>query len=246
MNDKLKEEIRKTLGILKNGGVILYPTDTIWGLGCDATNPEAVKRIYDIKKRADNKSMLVLLDDAGKIASYADVPDIALDLIEVADKPTTIIYPGAKRLAPNLIAEDDYKRMLVQTLSDRLAEATAEKLHEDVRKKLWGYAPDENLSVKDLHNEKYQGIRPAVGYPSLPDQSVNFLLDELLDMKQIGISLTENGMMKPHASVCGLMFAHPASRYFSIGKIGEDQLADYAARRGMSIEETKKFLAANL
>lgn len=80
MNDKLKEEIRKTLGILKNGGVILYPTDTIWGLGCDATNPEAVKRIYDIKKRADNKSMLVLLDDAGKIASYADVPDIALDL----------------------------------------------------------------------------------------------------------------------------------------------------------------------
>lgn len=143
-------------------------------------------------------------------------------------------------------AEDDYKRMLVQTLSDRLAEATAEKLHEDVRKKLWGYAPDENLSVKDLHNEKYQGIRPAVGYPSLPDQSVNFLLDELLDMKQIGISLTENGMMKPHASVCGLMFAHPASRYFSIGKIGEDQLADYAARRGMSIEETKKFLAANL
>lgn len=106
MNDKLKEEIRKTQGILKNGGVILYPTDTIWGLGCDATNPEAVKRIYDIKKRADNKSMLVLLDDAGKIASYADVPDIALDLIEVADKPTTIIYPGAKRLAPNLITED--------------------------------------------------------------------------------------------------------------------------------------------
>lgn len=145
-----------------------------------------------------------------------------------------------------LHAEDDYKRMLVQTLSDRLAEATAEKLHEDVRKRIWGYAPEENLSVKDLHNEKYQGIRPAVGYPSLPDQSVNFLLDELLDMKQIGITLTENGMMKPHASVSGLMFAHPASRYFSIGKIAADQLADYAARRGMKIEEAKKFLAANL
>lgn len=106
MNDKLKEEIRKTLAILKNGGIILYPTDTIWGLGCDATNAEAVKRIYEIKQRADHKSMLVLLEDAGKIASYADVPDIALDLIEVADKPTTIIYPGARRLAPNLIAED--------------------------------------------------------------------------------------------------------------------------------------------
>ena len=104
MNDKLKEEIRKIQEILKNGGIILYPTDTIWGLGCDAT--KAVKRIYEIKKRVDNKSMLVLLDDAGKIASYADVPAIALDLIEVADKPTTIIYPGAKRLAPGLIAED--------------------------------------------------------------------------------------------------------------------------------------------
>mgnify|MGYP000130724361 FL=1 len=97
-----------------------------------------------------------------------------------------------------------------------------------------------------MHNEKYQGIRPAVGYPSLPDQSVNFVLNELLDMKQIGISLTENGMMKPHASVSGLMFAHPASCYFSIGKIGEDQLTDYANRRGMNIEEMKKFLAANL
>ena len=145
-----------------------------------------------------------------------------------------------------LYADDDYKRMLVQTLADRLAEATAERVHEEARKKLWGYAPDENLSIKDLHNEKYQGIRPAVGYPSLPDQSVNFILDELLDMKQIGISLTENGMMKPHASVSGLMFAHPAARYFSIGKIGEDQLADYAARRGMSVEEAKKFLAGNL
>lgn len=106
MNDKLKEEIRKADEVLKQGGVILYPTDTIWGLGCDATNEEAVKRIYEIKKRVESKSMLVLLDDAGKIASYADVPDIALDLIEVADKPTTIIYPGAKRLAPNLIGEE--------------------------------------------------------------------------------------------------------------------------------------------
>ena len=146
----------------------------------------------------------------------------------------------------HLYDKDDYKRMLVQTLADRLAEATAEKLHEDIRKTTWGYAPNENLSVKDLHNEKYQGIRPAVGYPSLPDQSVNFVLNELLDMKQIGISLTENGMMKPHASVSGLMFAHPASCYFSIGKIGEDQLTDYANRRGMNIEEMKKFLAANL
>ncbi len=124
-----------------------------------------------------------------------------------------------------LYPDDAYKRMLVQTLADRLAEATAEKLQEEVLPK---------------------ALRPAVGYPSLPDQSVNFLLDELLDMKQIGIGLTENGMMRPHASVSGLMIAHPAAHYFSVGRIGDDQLADYAARRGLPIEVMRKFLATNL
>ena len=106
LDDKIKEEIRKTQQVLKDGGVILYPTDTIWGLGCDATNEQAVKKIFEIKKRANTQAMLILLDDAGKIASYCDVPDIALSIIEVTDKPTTIIYPNAKRLAPSLIAED--------------------------------------------------------------------------------------------------------------------------------------------
>ena len=155
----------------------------------------------------------------------------------------------ATTIDPNmelLFKEDDYKLMLVKTLAERLAEAAAEKVHEDIRKKIWGYAPDEKLTKRELLNEEYQGIRPAVGYPSLPDISVSFLLDELLDMKQIGISLTENGMMQPHASVCGLMFAHPASRYFSVGKIGTDQLADYAKRRGVPVEVMRKYLAANL
>ena len=145
-----------------------------------------------------------------------------------------------------LYERDPYKHLLVQTLSDRLAEAATEKMHEYVRKEVWGYAKDEDLTIPELLIEKYQGIRPAVGYPSLPDQSINFLLDELLNMKQIGIKLTENGAMYPHASVCGLMFAHPAAEYFSVGKIGEDQLQDYARRRGKSIEEMRKFLAANL
>ena len=141
---------------------------------------------------------------------------------------------------------DDYKLMLVKTLGERLAEAAAEKVHETIRKSVWGYAKDEHLTMKQLLNEDYQGIRPAVGYPSLPDISVSFLLDELLDMKRIGIKLTENGMMQPHASVCGLMFAHPASRYFSVGKIDEEQLADYAARRGCEVSEIRKYLVANL
>lgn len=145
-----------------------------------------------------------------------------------------------------LYENDPYKRMLVQTLADRLAEAATEKMHEYVRKVAWGYAKDENLSIPDLLKEKFQGIRPAVGYPSLPDQSVNFLLNDLLHMEQIGITLTENGAMRPHATVCGLILAHPAARYFAVGKIGNDQLEDYARRKKMSVEETRKFLAANL
>jgi len=94
--------------------------------------------------------------------------------------------------------------------------------------------------------ERWQGIRPAVGYPSLPDTSLNFVIDELIDMKQIGIRLTESGAMKPHASVSGLMMAHQAARYFSVGKIGTDQLADYARRRGLPVEVMRKFLGGNL
>lgn len=145
-----------------------------------------------------------------------------------------------------LYENDPYKRMLVQTLADRLAEAATEKMHEYVRKVAWGYTKDENLSIPDLLREKFQGIRPAVGYPSLPDQSVNFLLNDLLHMEQIGITLTENGAMRPHATVCGLILAHPAARYFAVGKIGNDQLEDYARRKKMSVEEIRKFLAANL
>ena len=89
-------------------------------------------------------------------------------------------------------------------------------MHQHIRKHVWGYAPDENLSMQQLLNEEYQGIRPAIGYPSLPDISTSHILDELLQLKRIGIRLTENGMMQPHASVSGLMFAHPAAHYFSV------------------------------
>lgn len=141
---------------------------------------------------------------------------------------------------------DAYKKMMAQLLADRLAEAAAERVHEQVRKEYWGYAKDEQLTIAEMLVEKFQGIRPAIGYPSLPDTSLNFVLDELLDMKQIGIRLTGSGAMKPHASVSGLMLAHPEARYFNLGKIGEDQLRDYARRRGLPVEVLRKFLAANL
>ena len=139
--------------------------------------------------------------------------------------------------------DDDYRHLLSQTLADRLAEATAEAGHQLVRRTLWGYAPDENLTVEELFQERYQGRRPAVGYPSLPDQSLNFQLGRLLDFQELGIRLTESGAMLPHASTSGLMISHPQARHFGIGPIGDDQLMDYARRRGLSPDVLRPFLA---
>lgn len=143
-------------------------------------------------------------------------------------------------------SSDDYMKMMAQLIADRLAEATAERMHEEVRKHYWGYAKDEHLTMDELHLEKFQGTRPAVGYPSLPDASLNFLLSDILHFSDIGIRLTESGAMKPHASVSGLMIAHPKAHYFSIGKIDEVQLRDYARRRGIPEGIARKFLAGNL
>lgn len=145
-----------------------------------------------------------------------------------------------------LFATDDFKHLLAQTLSDRLAEAASEVLHEEVRKTLWGYAPQEHFSPQELFSEKYQGRRPAIGYPSLPDQSFMFDFAKVLPINHIGISLTENGMMCPHAAVAGLMLGHPAVRHFAVGAIDETQLEDYARRRGRQTDEIKRYLVGNL
>ncbi|MFP4542866.1 MAG: methionine synthase [Candidatus Kapaibacterium sp.] len=142
---------------------------------------------------------------------------------------------------------DDYKAIMVKILADRLAEAFAEFLHEKVRKELWGYSYDEKLSSEELLKESYQGIRPAMGYPSLPDHSENKILFSLLDVnRKAGIELSESMMMIPAASVSGLYFANPQAKYFAVGKILEGQLKDYSIRKGMSIQETEKWLSPYL
>lgn len=141
---------------------------------------------------------------------------------------------------------DTYSSMLLQSLADRLAEATAEYLHEKVRREYWGYAANESLGISDLFRVKYQGIRPAIGYPSLPDQILNAELDKLLRFSQIGVSLTENGAMYPTASVSGLYIAHPDSSYFMIDEIDDEQLSDYAQRRNINKKELSRFLNKNI
>ncbi len=141
---------------------------------------------------------------------------------------------------------DEYAALLMKSLLDRLAEAATEWLHAKVRREFWGYAADESLTVAEMFAVKYRGIRPAVGYPSIPDQSVNFALHEMLHSEEIGISLTENGVMYPNASVSGLFFAHPQAKYFAVGEISEEQLSDYARRKGRNTDDIRKFLLANL
>ena len=141
---------------------------------------------------------------------------------------------------------NNYMQLLTQSISDRIVEAASEWLHEKVRKEFWGYAPDENLSINEMHKNHYQGIRPAVGYPSLPDQGLMFKIDQLLHLNSIGIGLTENGALTPSSSVAGFYFAHPESSYFIIGRISEEQLQDYAFRRGAQASDLRKFLIENL
>jgi len=142
---------------------------------------------------------------------------------------------------------DDYSSIMLKSLADRLAEAFAEHLHERVRKELWGYAPDEALSNQDLIAERYQGIRPAPGYPACPDHTEKRLLFDLLRCEQrIGLSLTESMAMWPAAAVSGFYFGHPQSAYFGVGKLDRDQVVDYAARKGWSLDEAERWLSPNL
>ncbi|MGL1834655.1 methionine synthase [Rhodocyclaceae bacterium SMB388] len=148
------------------------------------------------------------------------------------------------KLAEFEAGHDDYHAIMLKSLADRLAEATAEWLHERVRKEYWGYAADEDLDNAALIKEQYKGIRPAPGYPSCPDHTVKAALFQLLDVPtNAGMGLTESMAMTPAASVAGFYFAHPQSHYFAISKIGEDQLKDWAQRAGMSVDAARRWLA---
>jgi len=152
---------------------------------------------------------------------------------------------GADELVKKYKAEnDDYNAIMVQALADRLAEALAEKLHEDVRKKYWGYSQDEDLTVDDLIKVKYRGRRPAPGYPTQPDHTEKLTMWKLLNVKEsIGCELTESLAMYPAASVSGIYFANPHTEYFAVGRVGRDQVADYARRKGITIEKAEDCLS---
>lgn len=164
LNLSMHDDLKKAVMVLRSGGIILYPTDTIWGLGCDATNPDAVQKIYNLKKRSETKSMLVLLDSSAKLQAYIDVvPDIAWDLIDLTTKPLTIIYPGAKSLAPNLISED-------KTIGIRITEEEfSRKLCEMFRKPIVSTSANVSgetspASFSEISKEIKDGVDYVVSY----------------------------------------------------------------------------------
>jgi len=208
--------------------------------------------IYADENRKGVKHVLHTL--RSQTSKSGDIPNLALADYVAPKESGVNDYIGAFAVTTGIGIEklldqyekenDDYSSIMVKALSDRFAEAFAEHLHEKVRKEFWGYAKEEKLSSDELIKEKYRGIRPAPGYPAQPDHTEKLIIFNLLDVeKHTGITLTESLAMYPASSVCGLYFAHPAAKYFNVGKIGKDQVADYYKRKGYSREEMEKWLS---
>jgi len=185
--------------------------------------------------------------DAGAHLSLADfVAPVGSGLVDYVGAFAVTSGIGADELARSYERQlDDYSAIICKALADRLAEASAELLHQRVRRE-WGYGASETLTPSELIDEKYRGIRPAFGYPACPDHSEKKKLFALLEAGGVGMALTESCAMTPAASVSGMYFAHPQARYFNVGKIGRDQVVAYAARKGVTVAEVERWLATNL
>ncbi len=204
----------------------------------DESHAKEISRLYFLRQQIEKRKPRANMCLADFIAPKADW---------IGGFAVTAGHGIEQHLARFKADTDDYSEILLKALADRLAEAFAERLHERVRKTLWGFAPDEALSNDDLIREKYRGIRPAPGYPACPDHSQKPELFRLLSAGQnAGMSLTESFAMLPTAAVSGYYFAHPEAQYFGVARIGRDQLEDYARRRGIPVDEAEKYLRPNL
>ncbi len=227
-----------------NGVLGLFPANRVGGEDIE---------VYTDESRSTVLTTLHHLRQQGQ--HREGVPNKALsDFIAPAGVPdylggfaVTAGLGSSDKISEFKAALDDYSAILLESLADRLAEAFAERLHERVRKDLWGYSPDEHLDSVALIKERYDGIRPAPGYPACPDHTEKGLLWELLDVQaNTGIELTDSMAMWPGAAVSGWYFSHPQSQYFVVGRIGRDQVADYARRKGWTMAEAERWLAPNL
>ena len=243
-NSLLDEIITKRL-LKANAVVAFYPANTV-GDDIEIYTDESRTKVLDVFY---NLRQQILVREDQPLLSHADY--IAPKSSKIKDyigafAVTTGI--GLDELVKVFEADlDDYKSIMAKAVADRLAEAFTELIHEKVRKELWGYAPDENLTDEQIILGTYRGIRPAPGYPACPDHTEKATLFKILNATaNTGITLTETFAMHPTAAVCGLFFAHPQSKYFAIGRINQDQIMDYAKRKGMIVQDAEKWLGPNL
>jgi 5-methyltetrahydrofolate--homocysteine methyltransferase len=247
----------------------LYPANTVndddIALYTDESRSQVAMTWYGLRQQAAKEEIDGVMRPNRCLADFVAPCEVAL--VNIADVEGNTRARGQKTLkvsdyigvfavttgigvdkkeAQFLAAHDDYSAIMLKALADRLAEAFAECLHHKVRTDLWGYAAGESLNTTELIAEKYTGIRPAPGYPACPDHSAKKDMFALLQCEDIGMALTESLAMSPAASVSGFFIAHPDSSYFNVGRIGEDQLQDMAARRGMDEKALQRLLAPNL
>jgi 5-methyltetrahydrofolate--homocysteine methyltransferase len=239
------EQIIREKWLRANGVIGIFPANSI-GDDIEVYEDESRKKVLAVFRNLRNQTV-----------KENNLPNTCLSDFIAPHDSNRIDYIGTFAVTAGLGIErlterfhkdqDDYHGIMLKALADRLAEAFTELIHLRIRKEFWGYAADENLSLDELIYEKYKGIRPAHGYPACPDHSEKETLFSLLDAdKRCGIKLTESFTMMPAASVSGLIFAHPQSHYFYVDRIGKDQVADYARRKGQSVETIEKWLASNL
>ena len=239
------DEIIANQSLKARAGIGFYPAERI--------GPDSV-RLFTNDSRTEVLENMEFLRQQGKKGS--GLPNLSLaDFVAPAGGPQDYLGffavtagLGIEKLIAKYEADhDDYNVIMVKAVADRLAEALAEHMHYRVRREFWGYAPEEPFEAETIIREQYQGIRPAPGYPACPDHTEKPKLFQLLDAPdKLSISLTESMAMLPASSVSGYYLAHPESKYFGLGKIGPDQVADYAERKGMSLEDAERWLAPNL
>ncbi|TKJ32014.1 methionine synthase [Blastococcus sp. CCUG 61487] len=229
-----------------NGVIGLFPANRVDGedieVYTDETRSTVLTTLHQLRQQGEGR------DGAARksLADFVAPKETGLDDY-VGAFAVTAGLGSQERVMAFKKANDDYNAIMLEALADRLAEAFAERLHERVRKEFWGYAPDEHLDNDELIGEKYHGIRPAPGYPACPEHTEKATIWSLLDVENTtGIQLTDSMAMWPGAAVSGLYFSHPESRYFVLGRIGRDQVEDYARRKGWTVDEAEKWLSPNL
>ncbi len=233
-----------------NGVIGLYPANCVndddIALYTDESRSEVAMTWHGLRQQAEKQVIDGVMRPSRCLADFV-APKCANPISDYVGVFAVTAGIGAEKKEKYFQDDlDDYSSIMLKALADRLAEAFAECLHHRVRTDLWGYAASESLSNMDMIAEKYQGIRPAPGYPACPDHSVKQDMFALLQCQEIGMGLTESLAMTPAASVSGFYLGHPDSVYFNVGKIGEDQLKDLAARRGVAERDLQRLLAPNL